>query len=93
MQIELKESIFLKNKEWAYLRGTQILKISEREEPEEKNWGRRKPKGEWKIFKIKGETQLFKLNLGIKKGKNSYKNLHAEAKDPSSLDMYCAYNT
>ena len=56
-----------------------------------------------KIFKMKGGTQLSKLNLGIEEGKNGdfqrqisinvFKNLPAAAKDSSSLDMYCAYNT
>ena len=54
-------------------------------------------------FKMKGGARLFKLNLGTKKGKNGdfqrqisikfLKNLPAAAKDPSSLDIYCEYNT
>ena len=55
-----------------------------------------------KIFKMKrGKTQLFKLNLGIKKGKDGdflrqisiyfFKKLPATAKDPFSLDIYCAW--
>ena len=58
---------------------------------------------EGKIFRMKGGTQLFKLNSGIENDKNGdfqrqfsvnfFKNLPAAAKNPFSLDMYCAYNT
>ena len=48
--------------------GTQILKISKKGGvPEKQFWGGRNQKG-GNIFKNKGRgTQLFKLNLGIKK--------------------------
>ena len=68
----------------------------------EKKFGMGETKRGRKIFKMKGgETQLFKLNLGIKKGKdgdflrqisiNFFNKLPATAKDPFSLDIYCAW--
>ena len=54
------------------------------------------------IFKIKGGTKLFKLTLGIKKGKNAdfqrqisirfLTNLPEAVKDYISLAIYSAYN-
>ena len=68
----------------------------------EKKFGMGETKRGRKIFKMKGgESQLFKLNLGIKKGKdgdflrqisiNFFNKLPATAKDPFSLDIYCAW--
>ena len=84
-----------------FKKGDQILKMSKGGDLK-KNLGRGKPKAGKKISKWKGGTQLFKLNLRIKKGKdgdfqrqiiiNFFKRLTLAAKDPSSLDIYYAYN-
>ena len=63
--------------------------------------GWKKPKGEGKDFQNERGTQLFKLDLGIEKGKNGdfqrqisinfLKNLPVAAKGLSPLGIYCAF--
>ena len=58
---------------------------------------------EGKIFKMRGGNPTFQVEFRDKKGKdgdvqrqisiNFSKKLPTAAKDPSSLDTYCAYNT
>ena len=66
-------------------------------------WGVGNQKGGGGVFKMKGGNPTLQVEFRDKKGKNwdfqrlitkyFLKNLPAAAKDPSSLDIYCAYNT
>ena len=86
---------------------TQILKVSKRcggGEPEKKSWGGGKQKGEEDFLnQIGGNPSWIQIEFSNKRGKsgdfqrqisiNFLKNLPAAAKEPSSLEIYCVYNT